>query len=192
MPTKDRPEWVRRSLACFLAQKDIAAELLVLDDGQAPVRHLMPDDPRVRYLHLPPTNLAAKRNLALDLAAAPLAAMWDDDDEWAPHRLAVQVEALRRNQDAECCLPRCLLTVDRRDGRSWLHTPERPDQLDNAVVMRVTERRLPLDGNPITALVYYLRDTPSVVIDGVGLGVAYLHGHNASCRRPEPPRYVES
>ena len=56
------------------------------------------DDPRVNVVRQTvPTGVAGARNAGLAAATAPWVAFVDDDDLWAPEKLARQVEALDRN-----------------------------------------------------------------------------------------------
>lgn len=95
MPTANRRQFVPRAIRWFQRQTYVPAELIVLDDGTDPVADLMPpDDPRVHYVRCMPTPLGCKRNIVCGLARGELIAHWDDDDWYAPDRLAVQVERM--------------------------------------------------------------------------------------------------
>ncbi len=95
MPTADRRPFVPRAIARFLAQDYADSELLVVDDGSDPVRDLVPDDPRVRYVALERRLvLGAKRNLACEEARGEVIVHWDDDDWSASWRLRYQIEEL--------------------------------------------------------------------------------------------------
>jgi glycosyltransferase involved in cell wall biosynthesis len=191
MPTKNRRSFIRQALASFLAQEGVTAELLVLDDGTDGVADLMPNDSRVRYLYTPPMTLAEKRNYGIDLAHAPLIAMWDDDDVWRADRLRLQVAALAQKPQAEACLLRSMAFFDFLTQRYWLFSPDRAALLDNSVVMRKTGRRLDLNGDPITALVRYLSVSTHALLDDPYLGVSYLHGCNAGRRRVKSAYWTE-
>jgi glycosyltransferase involved in cell wall biosynthesis len=95
MPTRDRRPFVAQSIRYFLRQDYPDLELIIVDDGTDPVANLVPDDPRIRYLHTGAArSVGAKRNIACELARGELIAHWDDDDWMAPHRVRRQVEAL--------------------------------------------------------------------------------------------------
>jgi glycosyltransferase involved in cell wall biosynthesis len=98
IPTKDRWTLLRRALACALGQRDVAVEVVVVDDGSAT---RAPDwlhasaDPRVRSVHQSPSRgVARARNRGIEEARAPLVAFLDDDDLWAPDHLRRVVDAL--------------------------------------------------------------------------------------------------
>ena len=59
------------------------------------VRDLVPDDARIRLIHLEGTiSIGDKRNFGCERAAGHVIAHWDDDDHSAPGRLADQLERL--------------------------------------------------------------------------------------------------
>jgi glycosyltransferase involved in cell wall biosynthesis len=123
MPTADRPGFLPAAIAGFLAQRHDAAELIVVDDGVAPVGHLVPDDPRVRYIRLDKRLvLGAKRNLAVEAAQGDVVVHLDDDDWSRPDRLQVQFDALSRG-DAEICGLATTLWWDPRRRAAWRLTP---------------------------------------------------------------------
>jgi glycosyltransferase involved in cell wall biosynthesis len=95
MPTYNRRPFIAHAIAYFQRQTYENRELIILDDGEDPVSDLVPDDPAIRYLHAPRfPNLGTKRNAACEAARGDFLLHWDDDDWYAPHRIAAQVEAL--------------------------------------------------------------------------------------------------
>lgn len=117
MPTWNRREFVPLAIRYFLRQDYDRRELIVVDDGDDCVEDLIPDDPRVRYLRLEGRHrVGEKRNLACERARGELIAHWDDDDWSAPHRLRVQVGALR---GADACGSVELLYYELEGGRAW-------------------------------------------------------------------------
>jgi len=92
--TKDRRQWLPLAIECFRRQTYRNAELLILADGDD-VRDLVPDDPRIRLIHLEGSpNIGDKRNFGCTHAAGDVIAHWDDDDHSAPGRLADQIQRL--------------------------------------------------------------------------------------------------
>jgi glycosyltransferase involved in cell wall biosynthesis len=96
MPTANRRRYIPRSIRWWQRQTYPNLELVVLDDGDDPVADLMPDDPRVRYIRMdrPEPLLGRKRNLVNKAARGEFIVHWDDDDWYAPGRVAAQVAAL--------------------------------------------------------------------------------------------------
>jgi O-antigen biosynthesis protein len=119
MPTCNRPKWVPLAIHYFLRQDFADAELVVLDDGEQPVRDCVPGHPRVRYQRIEGRHtVGAKRNLACAEARGELIAHWDDDDWYAPSRLRRQVEALRAVH-AEACGTSQLYFYQPSVGQAW-------------------------------------------------------------------------
>ncbi len=92
VPTRDREKWLPRALLSALGQKEIAAEIIVVDDGsQVPVERRLTDFARsrckvVRFEH--PRGVATARNAGVASAGGEWLAFLDDDDVWAPTKLA--------------------------------------------------------------------------------------------------------
>jgi Methyltransferase domain/Glycosyl transferase family 2 len=118
MPTFGRPALARHAAELFLRQELLSAELIVVDDGVDPVVDL-PDDPRIRWLRLDRRHsIGAKRNLGCEAARGEVLANWDDDDWYAPSRLAVQSHRLRASGADVTGLDR-LLYLDVGGRRAW-------------------------------------------------------------------------
>jgi glycosyltransferase involved in cell wall biosynthesis len=100
---------------CFLQQEASNAELLILSDG-ADVRDLVPDDDRIRLIHLAGhPGIGDKRNFGCERAAGEVMAHWDDDDHSAPGRLADQLARLEQSGKAVTGYHSMKFT----DGEQW-------------------------------------------------------------------------
>jgi len=104
MPTRNRPELVRESIAAVVAQTYPGPiECLVVHDQEPPDEELATlgtAEHRVTVTantHSP--GLAGARNTGLDLAHGSIVATCDDDDVWHPEKLASQVERLQREPE---------------------------------------------------------------------------------------------
>ncbi len=97
IPTHDRSQLLMRTLRSALWQRDIDLEIVVVDDGStddtaATVRSV--GDPRVRLLrHDQAQGVSAARNTGIEEARGGWIAFLDDDDLWAPTKLARQLQA---------------------------------------------------------------------------------------------------
>ncbi len=92
MPTRNRRLFVGQALRYFSRQDYPARELIVVDDGEDPVRDVVPDDSCVRYIRLDrPHSIGQKRNIAAREARGTLIAHWDDDDWYGPAYLSTSV-----------------------------------------------------------------------------------------------------
>ena len=97
IPTRDRWKWLRSSLAAALGQQDVDVEVVVVDDGsrdETPARLADYGDPRVTVVrHGQSQGLARARNAGIARARGRWIAFLDDDDLWAPDKLARQIAA---------------------------------------------------------------------------------------------------
>jgi glycosyltransferase involved in cell wall biosynthesis len=102
VPTWNRPELLRESLVSVLRQTEEDFEVLVIDDhsehgaAEKIVRDLR--DPRIQHIRQPEhRGVGAARNVGIAKATAAYIAFLDDDDEWVPEKLAVQLQALENS-----------------------------------------------------------------------------------------------
>ena len=100
IPTRNRPEELKATLASCLAQSCDAWEALVVDDhsNEADLHALVKgfDDERLRYSRLSDgeRGVSAARNQAISLARSPRLLTLDSDDLNNPHRAARCLELL--------------------------------------------------------------------------------------------------
>ncbi|HZJ49669.1 MAG TPA: glycosyltransferase [Actinomycetota bacterium] len=104
IPTHNRLNFLKRSLRTVLVQQGVVLEVIVVDDGSDDDTAGYVDqigDDRVRLVrHEVPAGVAAARNSGLRRARGDWVAFLDDDDLWAPDKLAAQLEAARRHGEA--------------------------------------------------------------------------------------------
>ncbi|MGH3320776.1 MAG: glycosyltransferase [Streptosporangiaceae bacterium] len=118
VPTRDRPELLRRTLDSVLEQ-DYPGDIrcVVVFDRCDPDKGIAVDDPH-RSVSVVANDrtpgLAGTRNAGILAADGELVAFCDDDDTWRPDKLRAQVTALAAEPDAALCC--CGITVwyDRR------------------------------------------------------------------------------
>jgi hypothetical protein len=97
IPTRNREHLISDAVAMALEQRDVALEVIVVDDastdGTASVLAGI-DDPRLRVVSRPQQGrLAAARNSGIEAARGQWVALLDDDDVWSPDKLRLQVAA---------------------------------------------------------------------------------------------------
>ncbi len=120
MPTADRAVFVPLALEYFQRQSYPERELIVVDDGDEPVGHLVAGEPRVRYLRLDPRrSVGWKRNRACAEARGEIVVHWDDDDWMAPWRLEYQLAALLQHPDVAACGLSRVLFWEPATRRAW-------------------------------------------------------------------------
>jgi glycosyltransferase involved in cell wall biosynthesis len=95
IPTRDRPDLLALTLRTVLWQQSVQTEILVVDDGEEPgtaelVRQV--GDSRVRLLrNSNPHGVSGARNMGIAASRGKWIAFLDDDDLWAPRKLAAQL-----------------------------------------------------------------------------------------------------
>lgn len=104
MPTANRQKFIPQAIKNFLKQDYSNAELVIVDDGKAPISHLIPPHPRIRYFYETTAigTIGFKRNFACKIAFGEVILHWDDDDYYAPDWISKQVNALI-NSGADIC-----------------------------------------------------------------------------------------
>ena len=151
IPTYNRAHLLRRTLNSVLAQTLTDFELLVVDDCSSddPAAVVAEfNDPRLRYLRQPENaGVAAARNRGLREARAPLVAFLDDDDEWFPHKLALQTELFRRVPPDVGMVYTGVETVSADGSRSLMIPSARGDLYRELLVRNL------LHGAPSSALI---------------------------------------
>jgi glycosyltransferase involved in cell wall biosynthesis len=120
VPTHDRRRLLEQTLRSILRQREVDLEVIVVDDGSSDGTADMVaglGDARVRLVrHDTPHGVAAARNRGIAEAAGGWLAFCDDDDLWAPDKLARQLQAAHQT------------------GRSWVYTGEVHVGADGQVV----------------------------------------------------------
>lgn len=105
IPTYDGAGTILRAVGSALGQTHRDLEVVVVDDGgsdRTPELLAGLHDPRLRLLrHERNRGTAAARNTGITAARGAFVAFLDSDDEWLPHKLAVQLAALRAALPAE-------------------------------------------------------------------------------------------
>ncbi len=170
VPTRDRPELLRRAVDAAIAQDYPGQiEVVVVADQSEPDLSLRQEGTlrRVRVIRNErTTGLAGARNTGILAARGELVAFCDDDDEWLPGKLAAQVAALAAAPEAEVVC--CGIQVSYGD-----HTVTRTLDTDRVALAALLRDRL-TELHPSTFLIR--RDA---LCDGIGLVEEDLPGSYA-------------
>jgi glycosyltransferase involved in cell wall biosynthesis len=107
IPTRNRRLLVKRAIGCALGQLSVRVSIIVVDDGStdgtAEMLAACGDD-RLTVVRNPvQRGVTVVRNQGLAQATEPWVAFLDDDDVWAPTKLAEQVAAATRARCGWCC-----------------------------------------------------------------------------------------
>ena len=190
MPTADRPQFVVRAVACFLAQDFASRELVVLDNGRTPIAALLPDDPRIRCFSAGPgSKLGALRYRACELARGEIILHWDDDDWYPPNRISRQVETLTRT-GADLCGSSRIYFLHESAQQAWVYASRgsRPWIAGSTLAYRrsLWERR-PFDAVQVGEDSLFVAAMPREKVADLadpGLCIAAVHACNTSAKRP--------
>jgi len=99
IPAYNAAGTIGRALDSVIAQTHPAREILVVDDGSTDRTAQVVSEygGRVEYLYQDNAGPGAARNAGIRAAHGEWIAFLDADDEWLPHRLALQAELLQRD-----------------------------------------------------------------------------------------------
>jgi glycosyltransferase involved in cell wall biosynthesis len=99
MPVGYGDKYFAVALNCFLNQTydllyDGQLEIVVVDNSDKPIRHLLPDDERIKYHRRERMSVGALRNVGTKLATGEICFSGDEDDWSSADRIAEQVDRL--------------------------------------------------------------------------------------------------
>jgi glycosyltransferase involved in cell wall biosynthesis len=158
IPTRGRLEFVLRAVQSALHQTRRPDEVIVVLDG--PDRRAQSaleavEAPEVHVVVLPKNlGAAGARNAGVRAATADLVAFLDDDDEWLPEKLAVQLGEFAATPPAARATTVLACGVEWRTGTSTHYWPLRSPREGEPVAEYLFVRRKPGEG---------LLATPTVV-----------------------------
>jgi glycosyltransferase involved in cell wall biosynthesis len=121
IPTYNRAQLLHSAIVSVLNQTYQDFEILVIDDNskdntQAVVKNF--DDKRIRYIrHEKNKGEAGTRNTGIKHAKGTYIAFLDDDDEWLPEKLLLQVDLMRNSKPDVGCIYTGLFVVDKTKGK---------------------------------------------------------------------------
>jgi glycosyltransferase involved in cell wall biosynthesis len=100
IPTRDRPQMLGLGLCSVLRQQGVDVEVLVVDDGDRPGTAALIDRIGIERVHLlrnsGPPGVSGARNSGIAAATGDWIAFLDDDDLWAPGKVASQLTAAEK------------------------------------------------------------------------------------------------
>jgi glycosyltransferase involved in cell wall biosynthesis len=104
IPTHARPELLARAIRSVLAQTVAAIEVVVVLDGEDPATTRVLErfsDDRIRHITLERNSGGGRaRNAGVSEARGEWIAFLDDDDEFLPHKLELQLAAAKKERGA--------------------------------------------------------------------------------------------
>lgn len=104
IPTFNRVDRVSRAINSVLSQHFPVSEIILVDDGSTDqtaslIKHTFP---QIRYFFQENAGVSAARNLGVRQSRQQWVAFLDDDDEWLPHKLSDQINALQQSKTRLC------------------------------------------------------------------------------------------
>lgn len=112
--TRNRPEYLARTIRCFLSQTYQNRELIVIypeaDERTAQCLRVF-ESPQIRSygINRPGATLGELRNFSIECARGDYVCGWDDDDWHNPQRLQRQFAALASSKKGACVLARMFI-----------------------------------------------------------------------------------
>jgi glycosyltransferase involved in cell wall biosynthesis len=104
VPTRNRRSVLAMTLGTLVAQRDVEVRVVVIDEASSDdtpaYLAAVAGDSITVVRHDEPRGLAAARNAGLERAETRWVAFCDDDDIWAPDKLAAQLDAMAALPDA--------------------------------------------------------------------------------------------
>jgi glycosyltransferase involved in cell wall biosynthesis len=131
IPTRDRPSLLADALASVAAQERRAACTVVVDDGSASPLALAAGPALQLLRHPHALGVAAARNGGLEQVETEWVAFLDDDDLWAPRKLAEQLATARRSEAG--FVHTCIVVVDEQLRVVGEYAPPEPRDLRAAM-----------------------------------------------------------
>ncbi|MDQ1535079.1 MAG: hypothetical protein QOF28_2840, partial [Actinomycetota bacterium] len=137
VPTRNRGALLTRTVSNILQQSGPPIEVLVVDDGSDDdtAQYLAAiTDHRVRLLrHVRPLGVSAARNRGVAAATGAWVAFLDDDDLWAPDKLALQLQALAQVPKARWSCTSAVVVDTRLRLLGWQRAPCGTDVSDDVL-----------------------------------------------------------
>lgn len=120
IPTHNRLHLLPAAICSILGQQDVAVQVVVVNDGSADgtkpwLDGLAARDCRIKVVHHHrPLRMSSARNAGIAQATTRWVAFCDDDDLWAPDKLAAQLSALMAQSARWGCTGGVLVDEDLR------------------------------------------------------------------------------
>src|SRR3954463_12435843 len=106
IPTRNRARLLERAINCALRQRDVRVDVVIVDDAStdatAAILSAWDDDRLTVVRNEVRRGVTGVRNQGLARAKEPWVAFLDDDDVWAPTKLARQLAEARRTRSGWC------------------------------------------------------------------------------------------
>jgi glycosyltransferase involved in cell wall biosynthesis len=127
IPTYNRADVIGRSIKSVLSQTYPDFELIIIDDGSTDNTEEVVksfNDPRIYFIQREQNRgSSAARNIGIKAARGEFIAFLDDDDEWLPAKLMLQLQVFRESKMENIGLVLCGMTViGLNNSKEWCLT----------------------------------------------------------------------
>lgn len=103
IPTHNRPELLKKAVRSVMGQIYQDFEVVVVDDGDMSSEDIIKSfsDPRIKYIKhkISHSGGSAARNTGIKNSTGEFIAFLDDDDEWKPEKLEIQMREFENTSD---------------------------------------------------------------------------------------------
>jgi glycosyltransferase involved in cell wall biosynthesis len=161
VPTHNRRTTLQATLTSVLEQRDVDLHVIVVDDGSGddtPTWLAGVGDSRLEVIrHEVPQGVSTARNAGLAEATTPYVAFCDDDDLWAPGKLAAQLDALETVADAQWSCTSSISFVAEHANIELVHHQPAPAAAD-VLAGLLSNNVIPGGGSLVLAATQLVRD----------------------------------
>ncbi len=124
--TFNRSAFLKKAIESVLAQTFRDFELIILDnsstdDTEEVIKGF--GDKRIRHIRHEPMNISQARNLGVREARGEYIAFLDDDDEWLPHKIEVQVNFFERAAEDIALVYGAFIKIDSEGNELGVRRP---------------------------------------------------------------------
>ena len=100
IPTYDRPALLKETLKSVFSQSFPPDEILIIDNGINQIgAEVFKRDKKIKYIRaLPRIGVAQARNIGICSASGDYLAFLDDDDQWLPDKIKLQLDPTFKNK----------------------------------------------------------------------------------------------
>ncbi|NND62761.1 MAG: glycosyltransferase [Flavobacteriaceae bacterium] len=141
IPTFNRPDLLRQTLASVVYQTYENIEIIVVDDGTPGDENqkLCSEMSQINYIKIDNSGGAAKpRNIGIDNAKGELIAFLDDDDIWLPEKIEKQIAVLNANPDYDLVHGYCkIIDLEGNETGRIIGRTQDPKDKHGAVAMKM-------------------------------------------------------
>lgn len=114
MPTYNRPKYIREAVDSILSQ-GVDLELIIMDGGES-IKHLLPEDDRIKYFNQKDKGITDAMNNGLKIATGDILSWANDDDMLVPGILKEVEEEMK---DCQWLYGKISLTSGGELGERW-------------------------------------------------------------------------